>query len=434
MQHTSRASSYSAQLQASRLHSFGSHLLSVLACLAILAAGRLTPAAVAHAEETNQFGPPWVGIIVSDDAVTHTEPSLDSPPIGPLGQDAKLAVLSQVQGGPGPDGDSTWYITPVGILPSAVITEYRQPWIAEAVKNGVALYAKASAKSPIRRLANSGDLLRVTGMSPGLDGDADVWWSTTEGYAHLDTIRPADGQWAQSWTMPAAAEAQNGWWGEIVSEANVRAGATTDAPIVGGLHGGQRVKVLAQEQGQNVSGSATWYLIDGGRFAGARVHSSLIRKIAQPTPNLTPPSQMPADLTWVNVDRKSSTLTVVKDGNAVFVTYVSLGKTGRDSPAGLFSTFGKYVYDDMTSTTVPNADHSYDLPNVPYTQYYKLGGYALHGTYWHDEFGTQQSQGCINVTVTDGAYLFGLTSPSVAAGASSAWSGESTATPLQILD
>ena len=41
----------------------------------------------------------------------------------------------------------------------------------------------------------------------------------------------------------------------------------------------------------------------------------------------------------------------------------------------------------MSSTTVLNADHAYNLPNVPFVQYFNKG-YALHGTYWHDMFGT----------------------------------------------
>jgi hypothetical protein len=69
-----------------------------------------------------------------------------------------------------------------------------------------------------------------------------------------------------------------------------------------------------------------------------------------------------------------------------------------------------------------------DSPNVPDTPYYKESGYAVHGTYWHDPFGTDQSQGCINVTWTDGAYVSEQTLPTVAVGqvTGSAKSGAST--------
>ena len=62
------------------------------------------------------------------------------------------------------------------------------------------------------------------------------------------------------------------------------------------------------------------------------------------------------------------------------------------------------------SASVADADHAYHLPNVPFVQYYREGGYAIHRTYWHDHFGLVESQGCINLTWTDSAYLFTLPS------------------------
>ena len=42
-------------------------------------------------------------------------------------------------------------------------------------------------------------------------------------------------------------------------QARVRTAATIDAPVVGKLGPGQRVKVLAEEQGTPLDGEATWY-------------------------------------------------------------------------------------------------------------------------------------------------------------------------------
>ncbi|MBI4493944.1 MAG: L,D-transpeptidase [Chloroflexi bacterium] len=203
---------------------------------------------------------------------------------------------------------------------------------------------------------------------------------------------------------------------------------------MGRLVAGQWVKVLGEEDGQPVSGNTTWYRIDGGRFAGARIHSSLIRPIAPPTPNTTPPDPVPASQTWITVDRKHSTLTLVQEGQPTFTTYVSLGRAGVSTPSGQYSTFGKYRADDMTSASVADADHSYDLPNVPFTQYFRLGGFAIHGTYWHDGFGGAESQGCVNLTIADAAYLFEVTKPVVAPEDNARWSAAEAATTVVILD
>ena len=73
----------------------------------------------------------------------------------------------------------------------------------------------------------------------------------------------------------------------------------------------------------------------------------------------------------------------------------------------------------MSSQHNPDALNSYFLPNVPFVQYYLSDGSAIHGTYWHDSFGSSESQGCVNLTTTDAAYLFKLTSPDARLG----WGG-----------
>ena len=47
----------------------------------------------------------------------------------------------------------------------------------------------------------------------------------------------------------------------------------------------------------------------------------------------------------------------------------------------------------------------YYLPGVPYTMYF-YKGYALHGTYWHDNFGTPMSHGCVNLETNDAEWLY----------------------------
>ena len=302
--------------------------------------------------------------------------------------------------------------TPDGWLASSDIEEAIKPWIGQVSDASATLYARPNTQEGALRDASQGDLVRVTGVSPGIDGDTNLWWATTEGYLGLHSIKSADNPAAQQWTLPAADEAKNGWWG-IAKAANVRAAPQTDAPVVGEFSGGEHVKVISEEQGDDVDGSSTWYRIDGGRFAGAHVHSSLIDRQPEPNPTIAPPDRELGHDPWVVVDRAASTLTLLRDGTPQFTTLVSLGKAGVETSDGTYSTYIKYRADRMTSTTVPNAEHSYDLPNVPFTQYFKDDGSAIHGTYWHDEFGTNQSQGCINLTWTDSEYLFDQTNPQI---------------------
>jgi lipoprotein-anchoring transpeptidase ErfK/SrfK len=290
-------------------------------------------------------------------------------------------------------------------------------WVAAVAWPAANVHAKPNAGSDIRRVAQEGDLLHVAGRQAGIDGDAGSWWATTDGYVAEGSIQPTSGEWAESWRLPDASEASNGFWVEVTSQASVRAGPTLSAPAVGTLEPGARVKVLSEEQ--DPDGDPTpWYRIDGGRYAGARLYSGRTTRLPAPQPNTTPPAEG-ATGRWIVVDRQAATLTLVSDGQPELATFVSLGRAGVDTPSGQYRVVNRLPLDDMRSDLNPTADRSYALPNVPHVQYFTDAGDALHGTYWHDKFGTLESQGCINLTMTDAAFVFGRSEP---------------ATPLVILD
>ncbi len=115
--------------------------------------------------------------------------------------------------------------------------------------------------------------------------------------------------------------------------------------------------------------------------------------------------------TWIVIDRDSAsnTFTVVHDGQPIFAIYVAVGTAGKVTPESLHTIIANFEVDDFRSDTLPDATIGYSYPNVPFAQYYADGGYALHGNYWHNDFGRPASQGCVNLTTTDAAYVYGLT-------------------------
>src|SRR5579859_87597 len=232
----------------------------------------------------NRFGPPWKSRVSVDSTTLYSQADATSAPVGPLTRGQIVVVTAEATAADG----TAWTQTPDGWLRSDQVTEDYQPWIAEVSVPSVSIYARPNLQEPIRRTAKQGDLLRVTGVSPGIGGDTSVWWSTTEGYVALHTLSESTSDWARGWTLPTADEAADGWWGALRSQANVRAGPSTKAPIVGTLVPGDRVKVLASVTGDAVGGNATWFRIDGGRYAGAVVHSSLIVKAPEPKQVVAP--------------------------------------------------------------------------------------------------------------------------------------------------
>ena len=64
----------------------------------------------------------------------------------------------------------------------------------------------------------------------------------------------------------------------------------------------------------------------------------------------------------------------------------------------------------------PNEETSaagYDTPAVPWSTFIATGGVAIHGAFWHNNFGTPRSHGCINVRPEDAKWIFRWTTPHV---------------------
>ena len=85
---------------------------------------------------------------------------------------------------------------------------------------------------------------------------------------------------------------------------------------------GDRVKVLDEVQGDAVGGNATWYHIDGGRYAGALVHSSLVHRLPDPGEVLAP-RHNPG---YAGVDRRLSRVCVSPSKTAAGSRATSVAK------------------------------------------------------------------------------------------------------------
>ena len=98
------------------------------------------------------------------------------------------------------------------------------------------------------------------------------------------------------------------------------------------------------------------------------------------------------------MDLTHQRLTAYVGQTLVRTTLVSTGLSRTPTPVGQYHIWIKLRYDDMSGP-------GYYLPNVPYTMYF-YGGYGLHGTYWHNNFGRPMSHGCVNLPTSEAEWLF----------------------------
>lgn len=118
---------------------------------------------------------------------------------------------------------------------------------------------------------------------------------------------------------------------------------------------------------------------------------------------------------WIEVDLANQRLYAYENGNKVYDFLISSGKWGR-TPTGRFTIWTKLRYTKMEGGNQALGTY-YNLPNVPFVMFFandeipKWRGFGLHGTYWHENFGTPMSHGCINLKTEDAEKLFYWTHP-----------------------
>lgn len=98
--------------------------------------------------------------------------------------------------------------------------------------------------------------------------------------------------------------------------------------------------------------------------------------------------------------------------------YMARASTGSNESGETYITpFGKFKIFFKRSTRHMESDnltsHGFDLPGVPWVCYFTTNGVAIHGTYWHNNFGFPRSTGCVNLPSSAAKWIYRWTIPTV---------------------
>lgn len=179
--------------------------------------------------------------------------------------------------------------------------------------------------------------------------------------------------------------------------------STGGATASGGVHvvrAGENLSSIAARYGtsaaalaraNNLSNPNRIYV--GQRLAISGAGSSAALPAAQPV--------APSSGRWIGINLNTQTLTAYEGNNAVFSTLISSGST-FPTPTGTYSILYRVRSQRMTGP-------GYDLPNVPWVMYFTNRGHAIHGAYWHNNFGRPMSHGCINMRPGEAEWLYNFT-------------------------
>ncbi|MCC6261500.1 MAG: L,D-transpeptidase [Anaerolineales bacterium] len=148
------------------------------------------------------------------------------------------------------------------------------------------------------------------------------------------------------------------------------------------------------------------YWLDG---AGVKVLTE--EEIAPISPNIDPAEKkIVANLTY-------QTLSCFEGNNEVFFCRISSGAIfdyqgnptdSYSTPVGDLNTHWKIISLNMSGG---GSAAGYSTPAVPWDTVISGEGIAIHGAFWHNDFGERRSHGCINVTPEDAKWIFRWTTP-----------------------
>ncbi len=230
-----------------------------------------------------------------------------------------------------------------------------------------------------------------------------TWYRTEEGYIHSGQVQPVRQQ-----LQPVISEVTDpGFWAEITMPWADARWSPQSAGRAFRLYHGTVYRVI--DSVVDATGQS-WYRLKEGISpwrAGPYVPADRLRRIAPE--ELTPISPGHPDKRVV-IEIDAQRLHCLEGEEIVFSAPVATGRPGSRTPRGEFRVTYKRHTRRMTVTDIPSP---YDLPGVPFTVYFTWVGHAAHGTYWHNDYGRIQSNGCVNLTPENAKWFFRWIEPQI---------------------
>ncbi|MDC3962640.1 L,D-transpeptidase [Polyangium jinanense] len=227
----------------------------------------------------------------------------------------------------------------------------------------------------------------------------------------------------------------------------VAIGSTNSLPI-GWFRKTARTKYKREESGAFAATGETWAPRTFVRLSGKSIthDGDLFWETREPGPTyarardisvVAEPDEWPrmvgADEKWIDVSLSRGTMTLFEGRRAVYSTLMSPGAggvtaspkatteelvRGAFTPLGSYRIAVKYRAAQLTDEATPDPS-AFWIADVPWVQYFR-NPFAIHAAYWHEDFGSPKSGGCINLSPEDASIVFAWTDPPVPEGWSSA--------------
>ena len=281
-------------------------------------------------------------------------------------------------------------------------------WMGRAIHT-VTFYDKPSTSAERLATRSRDQLFTIIGeVHAPFSAHNDLWYKTTSGYVHSAWVLPVRvyppqprirdiGEW--------------GFWGEI-SQIFTDAHAEPDLQSrqVYRFYGGNVFHVVDAHEDDHGTG---WYKVYDEFPPTSPTHQWILASDVRRIPRAEVAPLHPfAGEKRIEVDLRKQQLTCYEGSQVVFTTLVASGLGGElATPAGEKCVLLKQASRHMCNRPYkedmpPPVGEIFDLPGIPWNTFFDLSGTAIHGTYWHNDFGIPRSHGCLNVSCDAARWIY----------------------------
>jgi hypothetical protein len=274
------------------------------------------------------------------------------------------------------------------------------------VTRAIEVFAEPSFAARVERLYYSNAVLGLLEKAVGDPPKSHnrTWFRTEDGWVHSAQIQPVRNELND----PVLDIPPTGFLAEVT------------VPVTDAWHDGDSATHRAYEfyyatthwvdQLVTDRQGVAWYRVLDDRYQVYYfVEAAHLRRI--PADELTP-LEPEAGQKRIEISLARQRLTAYVNARRVFSARIATGRAGVETPSGVFKVERKRPSRHMAAND--GGGNGFDLPGVPWVSYFYWTGVALHGTYWHNDYGAPRSRGCVNLTPDDAKWLYRWTMPLVA--------------------
>ncbi|RPI87542.1 MAG: murein L,D-transpeptidase [Chloroflexi bacterium] len=284
--------------------------------------------------------------------------------------------------------------------------------LGRILEQNVRLYQSPDFGSKVTGVYWKDDIVNITSATVGGDEPAHnrVWYKIEEkGYVHSGVVQPVLTQLNEP----------------VVELPEVGALAEVTVPFTDALWGPGKTNRFAYRYYYETtywidglvydSNGEPWYRIQEDKWDLILYTPAEHLRVILPE-ELTPISpEIPLEAKRLEVQTANQLVLAYEYDKPVFAARAATGaifSNGRYlTPAGRHQTFHKRPSRHMAAGNL--TANGYDLPGVPWVTYFTKSGIAIHGTYWHNDYGKPRSHGCVNVNSQAAKWIYLWTLPYV---------------------